>query len=154
MRNKVCWVVLLVLINMSSCSNRNKVYEEEELFFKYLGTFFKEDIKSQNYQLQVYRTKGLCVTCRQVPLDTVLARSIANNKDMPLYVLFDNEKDLHKAKERYGNAIQYLCGDESEMDRYGFPKLEPLLFTIKNKKIIKYEYYENLVGNIGTCVVE
>ena len=153
MRNKICWV-LLILISMSSCSNRNKVYEEEELFFKYLETFFDKEIKSQKYQLQVYRTKNLCATCRQIPLDTVLAKSIANKGDMPLYVLFDNEKDLLKAKEKYGNAIQYLCGEDNEMDRYGFPKLEPLLFTIDNKKIVKYEYYENSAGDIGTCVIE
>ena len=148
MRNKICWIVLLILINISACSNRNKVYEEEELFFKYLETFFEEEVKFQNYQLLLYRTKSLCVTCRQIPLDTVLARSIADKGDMPLYILFDNEKDLFKAKGQYGNTVQYLYGNDNEMDRYGFPKLEPLLFTIDNRKIVKYEYYENFACNI------
>ena len=155
MKNKIYQtVIFIVLISINSCGNQNKVYEEEELFFKYLDTFFEKEITSQKYLLQTYRTESLCKTCRQIPLDTVLHKTVSDRKNMPLYVLFDSEKELLKAKAIYGNAIQYLCGNDSDMDKYGIPKLEPLLLTIDNKKIIKCEYYENYAGDIGKCVIE
>jgi hypothetical protein len=60
-----------------------------------------------------------------------------------LYVLFDDEEWLQKARKRYGGKIHYLQGNAKEMDWYGIPALEPILFTFKNNKIVDYGHFAN-----------
>ena len=136
-------IVLILLFTGLSCSNKTKVYEEEELFIKYLETFLKDDIQHDNYQLLTYRTKLICKTCRQMPLDTVLERSVNEKGNMELYVLFDKQEDMLITKNLYGDKIYYLLGNENDMEKYGIPKTEPLLFTIDKNKITQCKYYTN-----------
>jgi len=144
MKNNIVLLTLALLIGFASCTSSNttsnKQYLEEDLIYKYLNTYCKDSIYHTDYKLFTFRTKGVCQTCRKQPTDSVLSFVINNYTD--LYVLFDEEECLQKVQNKYGNKIHYLLGIDKEMDKYGIPVFEPILFTFENNKITDYEHFD------------
>ena len=142
MKNSIALLVLL-LMGLIACNSPNistkKRYSEEDLIYRYLDTYCKDSILHTNYKLLSFRTKDICRSCRKEPIDNVLDFVVHNYTNV--YVLFDEEEWYQKAKNRYGNKIHYLFGNVREMDRYGIPALEPILFSFESNKIVDYEYY-------------
>jgi len=145
MKNNIVLLMLVLLMGFEACTSSNtsskKRYSEEDLIYRYLDTYCKDSIHHTDYKLLTFRTKGVCRSCRKQPIEAVLDFVVNNYANV--YVLFDEEEWLQKAKNRYGDKVYYLLGDIKEMDRYGIPALEPVLFVFENNKIIDYEHFEN-----------
>jgi hypothetical protein len=143
MRNNVVVLTLVSIVSFAACTSSNtyKRYSEEDLIYRYLNTYFKDSIQSSDYKLLCFRTQGVCQSCRKQPIENVLDFVVNNHAN--LYVLFDEDKRFQKAKDRYGDKIHYLFGNDKEMDKYGIPMSAPVLFTFENNKIVDYEYYDS-----------
>jgi len=140
MKNSIV-LLLILLMGFAACtSSSNKRYSEEDLIYRYLDMYFKDSIHHNNYKLLCFRTKGTCRSCRKQPIENVLDLVVHNHAN--LYVLFDEEERMQKTKDRYGDKIHYLLGNDKEMDKYGIPVLVPVLFIFENNKIVDYEHYD------------
>jgi len=142
MKNSIVLLMYVLFIGFAACtsSNTNKRYSEEDLIYRYLDTYFKDSIQQDNYKLFTFCTKNACRGCSEEPIEKVL--DFVVNKHTNVYVLFDEEKYLQKTKDRYGDKIHYLLGEDKEMNRYGIPTLAPMLFTFENHKIVDYEHFD------------
>ena len=143
MKNNIVLVTLLLLISFATCTSSNpsfkKQYSEEDLIYRFLNAYFKDSILQSDYKLLCFRTNGVCNNCRKQPLESILDFVVNNHEN--LYVLFDEEEKLQKAKYIYGDKIHYLLGNDKEMNKYGIPMSAPMLFTFENNKIIDYEHF-------------
>ena len=135
--------ILILIVSFSACSNSNdkRAYQEEALLMRYLDEFQQDKIPQEEYLLFTFRTKQLCKTCRKTPLDTVLKMVVENRGDLELYILTDNQKDMNDVMSQYGNQVHCLFGDAQMMNKYGIPYMEPLLFHIKDKKVLEVSNY-------------
>ena len=147
MKNNIALLILVLLISFAACkssnTSKNKRYSEEDLIYSYLDKYFKDSINLNNYNLLTFRTNGVCNSCRKQPIDSVLDFVVSHHTN--LYVLFDEEEKLQKTRDKYGDKIHYLLGDIKEMDKYGIPIMEPVLFIFENYKIVDYLHYENMI---------
>ena len=135
-------LILLAFLMTNSCTNSSDyVYRDEELLMKYLQLYHSEVFQEEEYLLFTFRTKQLCKTCRKTPLDTVLKMVVENRGDLELYILTDNQKDMNDVMSQYGNQVHCLFGDAQMMNKYGIPYMEPLLFHIKDKKVLEVSNY-------------
>lgn len=144
--NNWLWAVLFCwLVSADSCSNTNHaVYEQEKLLLKYMDKYHPQYFTENEFFMFTFRTKHLCRTCRTIPLDTVLKYAIEDKGALKMYVLVDNEKDMAAIMSLYSDKVQCVCGDATLMDKYGVPPIEPLLFRIKNKRIVEVkDYFEH-----------
>ncbi len=141
MRSNIAVLTLVLLLSFAACAPSSKRYSEEDLIYRYLDIYHKDSIHHTDYKLLSFRTKGICRSCRQQPIDSVLDFVIYHHAN--IYVLFDEVEWLQKARDKYGDKIHYLFGTVKEMDRYGIPIMEPVLFTFENNKIVDYEHYQN-----------
>lgn len=133
-------VLAVVLMCCSMCC-MHRVYEEEKLFTKYLSIHFPEIFKYDEFQLLTYRTKGMCCTCRMEPVERVLQHAVADKGCMTLYVLTYNMEDKRYVDSLCANEAHCLCGEACVMDKYAVPKVEPLLFTFRHKRIVQVNHY-------------
>ena len=146
MRNNIIALAILSLIGFGACTSSNR-YSEEDLIYRYLDMYFKDSILRSDYKLLCFRTQGVCQSCRELPIESILDFVVHNHENV--YVLFDEEERLHKAKDRYGNKIHYLFGNDKEMNKYGIPAFNPILFTFENHKIIDYQHFDSKEGAIN-----
>ena len=134
------YFILLLAIVLFSCtpqSSTSQVYKEENLLLAYLSKFHSNEINDSDFLLFTYRTEFICKTCREIPLDSTLKLAITDSPDKQLYILTDNQVDFEEVKKICTENIHCIIGDAHTMDLYGIPKMEPLLFEIKNQKIIR-----------------
>lgn len=133
------YFILLLAIVLFSCtpqSSTSQVYKEENLLLAYLNKFHSNEIKGSDFLLFTYRTKFICKTCREIPLDSTLRLAIADSPDKQLYILTDNQEDYEEVIKICTENMHCMIGDAHTMDLYGIPKMEPLLFEIKSQKIV------------------
>lgn len=130
------FLIGFVLISCGRDSHGQK-YREESLLFAYLEKFHSEKIQDNDFFLLTFRTRNTCKTCRKIPLDSILQLAIQEAHDKPLYVLTDDPADAKQLTEKHPTEFHCLYGDAETMDRYGLPKMEPLLFEIQKKRIIR-----------------
>ena len=138
MKTKHITLITICLI-LLSCNRitQGQIYREEKLLFSYLDKFHAGEMADHvDFNLFLYRTNNICKSCREIPLDSVFELAMQESKDKILYVLTDNPEDANILKKKYPTEIHCICGEPKTMDRYGFPKMEPLLFEIKNRKVI------------------
>ena len=135
-----CWFLMA-----NSCNNTGyAIYEQEKLMLDYMDKYHPQYFKENEFFLFTFRTKHLCRTCRTIPLDTVLKYAIEDNGTLKMYVLTDNEQDMLDIMSMYPDKVHCLYGDATLMDKYGVPPIEPLLFRIKNKRIVEVvDYFEH-----------
>ncbi len=126
----------------NSCTNSSDyVYRDEELLMKYLQLYHSEVFQEEEYLLFTFRTARLCRTCRLIPLDTVLKMAVEDRGDLKMYVLTDKQEDMQYVQSMYGHVVHCLFGDDKMMNKYGIPYMEPLLFHIKDKKVLDVSDY-------------
>ncbi len=145
--------ILLVFISaffILACNNQTEkpiveqehsdIYTEEKLLMDYLYKYHNNEIKHNDYWLLTFRTINICKTCRITPLDTI-AKYVISDKGDNLYVLLDNQKEINNMLQ-YNHKVSCLCGNAKILNQYGIPQLEPLLFHIKNQKVLSVNHYD------------
>ena len=134
--------ILLAFLITNSCTNSSDyVYRDEELLMKYLQLYHSEVFQEEEYLLFTFRTQRLCRTCRAEPLETTLKRAVEDRGDLKMYVLTDKQEDMQYVQSMYGHVVHCLFGDDKMMNKYGIPHLEPVLFHIKDKKVLDVSDY-------------
>jgi len=123
------------------CKENIKKYKDEHLLNEYVN---KKNFIDEDFSLLFIRTKLLCVGC--IPDHEIAINTVLNNDSLEkIFIIFDDVEYANFIDSLYRNNYNYMSIVDSpeNLYPYGLHQVHPHLFTFVNKKLVKWQMFNN-----------